>query len=175
METFIEVLKCPSKKELAKLCKDHTILSGDFTDFIILCKSGICHLSHVMTFHDYVPEHLETTEEDFAILNAPKEVQQSPKGQSSFTRLFKAHSQRKYRVGHMFYEKSASDADAEWHFIFFELNELEHKNNHWVGGPHFHMVNYLWPNISPNDVWHNFAAKKEYPNTKLHIRYQENA
>lgn len=175
LETFIELLKCSSKNDLQKTCKSIEVASSDFVDFIMLCKSGHGPFEHAMHYHDFVPDHLETTEEDFDILNQSREIQQSKKGKKSFTRLFKTHGQRKYKIGHLFYEKNNGQEGKVWHFIFYEMSELKEINNHWVGGSHFHIVNYLWPNINIHKVWHDFIHNKEYPSTKLHVKYQKNA
>jgi hypothetical protein len=106
--TFARVLMCQDKKELKKLCKTLTVEISDFVNVIAGCKAGAFHLNHAMHFFDYVPEHLETRESDFEILDATsREVQASSDGQKAFRRLFKTHGQRQYRVAHMFFSREA--------------------------------------------------------------------
>lgn len=89
----------------------------------MLCHSGLCHLEHRMEYFDFVPEDTEPREQDWDILNATEEEMKSIKGKKAFRRVFKMHGLRKYIVGHMFFERIAIGVP-EWHFIFFEINEL---------------------------------------------------
>jgi hypothetical protein len=170
---FYEVINCKTKKDITSLCKKTQVSSEEFTDFIIACKSGMTHLNHVMHYYDYVPEHLEVRDEDWKILDVQKEAEQSTKREKTFRRLFKSHGQRKYKVGHMFISKELSHPLSEWHFVFFEINELKDKNNHWMIGSHFHIVNYLWTNMYCQDIWNDFIQNKVFPSTKLHVSYSD--
>jgi hypothetical protein len=101
MNGFVEIVSCGNKNSLRKLCKKLTVTSEEFTDFIIACEAGLTHLNHTMHFSDTVPAHLEEREADLAVLDAERQVQVSKLGQASLRRLFKAHGERKYNVGHM--------------------------------------------------------------------------
>lgn len=164
---------CKEKKELKQLCKRLRIDGGDFSDFILACKAGVTHLNHTMHYFDCVPEHLATRESDFEILDASREVQDSPEGKKAFRRLFKMHGQRKYKVAHMFFSKEVKHPLSEWHMVFFEADELKEKDNHWCGGAHVHIVNYLWPNLYCQKLWEDFIAKKEFPSAKLHLSFND--
>lgn len=173
MSNFAEVILCRDKKTLKKMCGALTVTKTDFVNFILLCKAGATHLNHTMHWFDYVPEHLMETEEDRAILSADRETQRSPKGQKSLRKLFKTHGERKYKVGHMFVSKELAHPISEWHFVFFEMQELESKENHWCGGSHVHITNYLWPNLYCQDIWGDFISKKEFPNSKIHLAFAD--
>ena len=171
INTFADVIFCKDKKSLTQLCKATTVTSSDFVDFIIACKAGITHLNHAIHYADYVPDHLIETEKDFAALNADKSFQQSKEGQASLRKLFKSHGERKYKVGHMFMSKELQHPIKEWHFVFFEIKELTSRDNHWQGGPHVHITNYLWPNLYCQPVWENFVLRREFPKSKLHLSF----
>ncbi|NTV60069.1 MAG: hypothetical protein HGA77_02045 [Chlorobiaceae bacterium] len=171
--TFARVLMCQDKKELKKLCKTLTVEISDFVDVIAGCKAGAFHLNHAMHFFDYVPEHLETRESDFEILDASLEVQASSDGQKAFRRLFKTHGQRQYRVAHMFFSREVQHPFSEWHMVFFEMDELSRRNNHWCGGSHIHITNYLWPNLYCQDLLEAFLSRKEFPSSKLHLAFND--
>jgi hypothetical protein len=171
--TFAKVLMCQDKKELKQLCKSLTVESSDFVDVIIACKAGALHLNHTMSFFDYLPEHLETRESDFDILDASRQVQTSPEGQKAFRRLFKTHGERKYKVAHMFFSREIQHPLSEWHMVFFEMDELYDKGNHWCGGSHIHITNYLWPNLYCQDLWNAFVSKREFPASKLHLAFND--
>ena len=175
MDSFIEILKCNTKQKLAKACKNTEVLSSDFAAFILMCNSGDYHLEHTIRYHDFVPEHLETTDEDFNITLQSKEIISSPKGQKSLNRLFKSHGERKIRIGHLFYERPSNKRAVEWHFIFFDMDELKENDNHWVGGSHIHISNYLWPELNIEKTWREFTKDRKFPNAKMHIKYNRNA
>lgn len=145
--SFVDIILCNEKNELKKLCKTSTISKSEFVDFIVACEAGLTHLNHTMQYFDFVPSELEERKDDWKILNSDKKTQSSNEGQKAFNRLFKAHGKKQYRVGHMFVSKELAHPNHEWHFVFFEINELYTKNNHWGRGQHVHITNYLWPNL----------------------------
>lgn len=171
--TFARVLICQNKKELKKLCNTLTVESSDFVDVIAACKAGEFRLNHTMHFFDYVPEHLEACENDFKILNSSRKVLVSNDGQKAIRRLFKTHGQRKYRVAHLFFSREIQHPLDEWHMVFFEMDELSDRDNHWCGGPHVHITNYFWPNLYCQDLWDAFLTRKEFPSTKLHLAFND--
>ena len=60
----------------------------------------------------------------------------------------------------------------EWHFFYFDQRDLAENDNHWQeGGPHIHLVNWLWPNLDGDLVWSDFVRNKEVPRQALHLRY----
>jgi hypothetical protein len=95
-------------------------------------------------------------------------------GQSAIRRLFKAHGKRQYRVGHMFFSREVAHPLSEWHFVFFETKELKADGNHWEGGAHVHITNYLWPNLYCQTLWEQFVLRREFPKTKLHLACIDN-
>ena len=169
MISFIDIIQCTNKSELEKLCKATTITMSEFVDFIVICKAGQTHLNHTMHYVDFVPPELKEKDEDWNILNADTALQATKKGQKALRRLFKSHGKRQYRVGHMFMSKELAHPIREWHFVFFEVNELRARNNHWVMGPHVHLTNYLWPNLYCQQIWEQFVLNKEFPKAKLHL------
>jgi len=169
--TFAEVILCQDKKALTQLCKATTVTLADFVDFIVACKAGLTHLNHTMHFVDYVPDHLVETDKDLAVLDADRDFQQSKQGQASLRKLFKSHGERKYKVGHMFISKEKQHPVDEWHFVFFETRELTARDNHWQGGPHVHITNYLWPNLYCQPIWEDFVLRRNFPSAKLHLAF----
>ena len=167
--TFIEIICCSEKNQLEKLCRTSTIIMKEIVDFIVACKAGVTGLNHRMHYVDFVPDELKERENDWTILNGGRQEQASKSGQKALRRLFKSHGKRQYRVGHMFFASASSPPIREWHFVFFEVNELRTKHNHWEMGPHVHITNYLWPNLDCQSIWAEFVVKNAFPTTKLHL------
>ena len=168
---FAALINCKTKRELTTLCKNIEVNSQEFTEFIIGCKMGLTRLNHAMHYFDFVPEHLETRVDDWGILDADETTKKSSEGKKAIRRLFKSHGQRKYKVGHMFVSKELTHPLSEWHFVFFEINEINNHDNHWVLGAHFHIVNHHWPNLYCQEIWTDFVQNKVFPKTKLHVGY----
>jgi hypothetical protein len=167
--SFLDIIRCTDMSELQKLCKSTTITMAEFVDFIVACKAGFTHLNHTMHYADFVPAELEEKSDDWKILNADAATQATKQGQKALRRLFKAHGKGQYRVGHMFFSKEFVHPIGEWHFVFFEVNELRVRDNHWEMGPHVHITNYLWPNLYCQPIWEQFVLNREFPQAKLHL------
>ncbi|NTW81833.1 MAG: hypothetical protein HGB36_00465 [Chlorobiaceae bacterium] len=166
---FIDIINCTKKSELEKLCKTSTIKMSDFVDYIMVCEAGLTHLNHIIHFVDFVPPDVETKDDDWKILDADRTFQATKEGQQAFRRLFKTHGMRQYRVGHMFFTKEISHPLHEWHFFFFEVNELQARDNHWRFGSHVHLTNYLWPKLYCQKIWKDFIFTNAFPKSKLHL------
>ncbi|MBM4208622.1 MAG: hypothetical protein FJ190_11665 [Gammaproteobacteria bacterium] len=171
MNNFAQLISCKKKKDLEKFCKSESVSSPEFADFIAACMSGTMPLNHAMKYFDYVPPHLETRDEDWTVLNSRNASERTPDENRVIRRIFKTHAERKYRVGHMFFSKELSHPIKEWHFAFFELDELEDLGNHWVNSSHIHFVNCLWPKLYCQDIWNDFVLHKRFPSAKLHVKY----
>jgi hypothetical protein len=170
---FAAILSCQDKRSLRSLCKNITVSQAEFVDVIMACQQRATRLNHVMRWIDHVPESLAVRNEDWDVLNADPETIRSRKSQKALCRLFKAHGQRKYMVGHMFISKELQHPIKEWHFVFFEIDELHTRNNHWVAGPHVHIINHLWPRLYCQQVWEDFVARRRFPNASLHVAFDD--
>lgn len=170
---FAQILSCQDKQSLHRLCKTTAVTQDEFVGFIMACKQGATRLNHAMRWIDYVPEALAATDEDWAVLNADPTIIGSKKSQRALCRVFKAHGQRKYKVGHMFISKQLLHPIKEWHFVFFEIEEVYRRNNHWVAGPHVHITNHLWPGLYCQQVWKDFVMRKAFPSAKLHLSFHD--
>lgn len=170
---FVDILSCKDKGSLKRLCKTTTVAQKEFIDLIIACKQGATDLNHVMWSSDYVPDALVATDEDWAALNSDATTIGSKERQKALRRLFKSHGQRKYKVGHMFISKELQHPIKEWHFIFFEIEELYRRDNHWEAGPHVHITNHLWPGFYCQQVWEDFIVRRKFPSSKLHLSFND--
>jgi hypothetical protein len=170
---FVEIISCWDKISLKRLCKTTTVAQEEFVNFILACEQGATHLNHVMWWIDYVPDALVGRDEDWDVLNGDASTIGSKEGQKALRRLFKSHGQRKYKVGHMFISKELQHPIKEWHFIFFEIEELYIRNNHWEAGPHVHITNHLWPGLYCQQVWEDFIVRRKFPSSKLHLAFSD--
>jgi hypothetical protein len=72
-------------------------------------------------------------------------------------------------VGHMFVEKESR----KWHFFYFDQRDTSEQANHWVGGSHIHLTNYLWPNADPVTLLERFTKGNPLLRSALHIRFDQ--
>jgi hypothetical protein len=92
-------------------------------------------------------------------------------GRAAMRKVFQFFRERKCFYGHLLYVPDLT----RWHFIYFSEHDMD--GHHWKGAgdhPHFHFVNYLWPQHSANSVWTDFTTSKSMPSRALHIRFEEN-
>lgn len=168
---ILDIIMCDNKNALKKLCKNARIRRKDFVAFIMMCQGGYTHLNHTMHYFHEIPEQLQEKETDLAFLEASQEERRTPEGKKALNRLFDTHQQRKYKVAHMFFSREIRPPCKEWHMIFFEARERDDKGNHWCGGPHVHITNYLWTNLDAQTLWDNFHDKRGFPRSKLHVSF----
>jgi hypothetical protein len=69
-------------------------------------------------------------------------------------------------TGHLFWNTQA------WHFFYFDNHDQDRHTNHWAGGPHIHLINYLWPNRSAEAVWEEFCKGNPTMRGAVHIRFE---
>jgi len=124
---------------------------------------------HKIHCRDYLPEHLEPSDEE---LNALFKSGLGPvTGDAAKTarKIFiQSPRERRYLVGHIFFTPSLE----QWHFFYFDQRDLEKREpNHWQGGPHIHFINYLWPQHNAQSLWSKFVSSNVQMGGSLHIRF----
>jgi len=143
MDMLLEICLADKKSLLSSLCKKATISQEDFANFIIASESGLLPWLHKISYRDFIPEHLRLTEADRTALVGGKVGEPVPRAaQKSLTKTMQIFEQRRYLVGHLFYTPTL----ANWHLFYFDQRDTEQRRaNHWKGGSHLHLTNWLWP------------------------------
>jgi len=169
LESFLKLFTFDKKRDLEKYCRDITIHSSDFVNFIIACEAGAAPFRHEIHYGDHVPEHLQPNDADLAALASNGVGPLNPDAQKCIRKIGQIFKDRRYLVGHIFYTPDFS----QWHFFQFDQRDLQDEENHWKEGAHIHFLNWLWPNRDAQTVWRSFTSGKMKLNDSLHVRYSE--
>lgn len=163
MNTLATLFSCETNAALRKACDEVLLAPGELSAAVWACKSGRVGISHEMFWNDTVPRHLWPTEKDQAQLDAAKPGEPVKLA----TKAFQMFKERRYRVGHLFWIPFGP-----WHMIHFDQRDAAERENHWTGGRHVHLMNYLThPNVEPNEMWEDFRRSPNPKHSGPHIRY----
>jgi len=164
---FVELLEIEKKSELIKFCKELIVYKKDFVKLIVNSRK-IGYL-HEIKYNDFVPIHLDPTDEEFEALQAvDKPGKLEGKAKKFMSKIGQIFVERRYLVVHVFYN------ELKWHLFYFDQRDIEkERRNHWKEGSHIHFVNYLWPNHDLGNLWEIFDKSNASVGGKIHIKYFE--
>jgi hypothetical protein len=154
------------KGRLKRYARNVVVHQREFVDIVLACDQGLLPLHHRARYHRSVPPELVPSVDELATLAQAKG---GFKGQERRTirRLGQFFARSYWSAGHMFYAPGL----LEWHFFVFDRwDQAEGRPAHWAHGRHVHFVNWLWPELRPDEVWSRFVSKGEKPAGSLHIR-----
>lgn len=168
LEALLHIFEIASKKELKAYCGDLEIHASDFADLILAADMGAMDPYRHARFNRHLsPEHLEPTESDFEALSEATPGEPSRSVGKFATKIKQLFQDRRFLVGHLF----CTSDERFWQFFYFDQRDMAEFDNHWAGGSHIHLVNDLWPNLTPRAVVEGFMADKPRMPASLHIRY----
>lgn len=164
---FAEILNCRKKTELARLCKSTTLYSSDFAESILNAGDHRFPYRHNCHAQEFVPDEMKLTEDDMTAMAAAKPGQMGRAVASGFGKIDRTFRCRRQLVGHMFYTADHSI----WHFFYFDQRDTSKKRNHWKEGSHIHIINFLWPHRTAEEIWREFKSRNVQMKGSLHIKY----
>jgi hypothetical protein len=82
-------------------------------------------------------------------------------------RLEQLFAQHRQLVGHLFYTPELSN----WHLIYFDQRDINRRQNHWIGGSHMHIINWLWPERDCQTEWDRFRSGNVQMKGALHVKF----
>lgn len=170
LESCLTAFTFSKKRDFLRYCREARIYGCDFATIISVFHGGFPPFRHQSHHHDIWREDLAPTQEDILALSNKAGDGAGPlnrKESRAIRKIFALQDQRRCLSGHMFFTPSWY----EWHFFYFDQRDLAEDDNHWEGGPHVHLVNWLWPNLDGRSVWCDFVRNKEVPRQALHLRY----
>jgi len=168
VEGLLKIFTFDRKADLERYCRDLVVYQSDFVAFVLACDAGRLPLRHKIHFRDYVPEHLEPSESQREALAANGVGPLKGEALKMVRKMFQLFEERRHLVGHMFFTPDLS----EWHFLYFDQRDVtEGGPNHWKGGSHVHLLNWLWPEYSAESLWNTFTSGRAKPGGSFHIRY----
>jgi hypothetical protein len=168
LEGFIKIFTFDKKRDLEKYCREVVVYRRDFVAFILACDAGRMPFGHRIHYCDNIPEHLLPSKSEHKALSENGVGPLKGDALKMVRKIFQLYEERRYIVGHMFYTPSLW----EWHFFYFNQREVdEERPNHWKGGSHIHLINWLWPKHDAQSIWSTLTSgNAKFPNS-FHIRY----
>jgi hypothetical protein len=166
IDDLLRIFEIDKVADLKKHCRTATISRSDFSNLILLCKTNERPFNHIATHRTFEPEHLALTEADLAAMVTAKAGAPLAKGaQKTMNKIGSIFAERRMLSGHLFYNPGF------WHFFYFDNRDQAEFGNHWVSGPHIHLINHLlWPNRSAQSVWNEFCNGNPEMKGTLHLR-----
>ena len=169
LEGFLKVFTFSKKRALERYCRDTTVYGCDFANVIVACEDGVLPFRHRIHYSDIVPKHLVPTDASLGAVSRNSVGPLDREGRKVARKIFALFDERRWLVGHIFFTADMH----EWHFFCFDQRDTAARANHWKGGSHIHLVNWLWPNLDLRSVWRDFVRKNERPPQALHLRYND--
>jgi hypothetical protein len=167
--TVLQLFTIRRKSDLRKHCRSQGILGIDLSNVILACEAGELPWRHKIRYRDFIPQHLELTEDDKkAMLSSDlKSGSIIPPYLRKLTRIF---SERRYLVGHLFYTIDLTN----WHLLYFDQRDTAQRSNHWKEGSHIHLINCLCVQTDVQTVWDEFNSGNPQIRGSIHIRWADN-
>jgi hypothetical protein len=151
-------------RELKRFCRTATINRYELASVIAWCHSDKAVFQHTASHRDFVPQHLQLSEADFAALAVNDIGNLSEAAQKAVNKADAMFDDRRMLSGHMFQSIHG------WHFLYYDNRDRDQDDNHWVGGPHVHLINHVLTKHSSNVIWRKFCDGNPKMGGALHIR-----
>ncbi len=145
------------KDECTKFCRD--LFLDEFDLFLLIHNCNQIGLSHKSKFIQFVPEHLELLAED-------KEEIHKGNVQPITKKMRGIYPQRKYLHAHLFQNEDG------WYCFYFTYKDIDETKNHWINGPHIHLLNNLFYHQGAEDLWNSLDQRKSKDPGRYHIKFR---
>ena len=168
LDDLLTIFTIKKKSKLKQHCRSITILQNEFANFILACMAGKIPWLHRRHHRDFVPEHLNLTDDDLGALAASAVGVMKPRAQKTANKISALFEERRLLSGHIFFTPDQT----KWHLFYFDQRDFAERDNHWEGGSHIHLINYLWPNLTASKVWNQFCEGNPQIRGALHIKFK---
>lgn len=167
---LLEIFDITEKSKLVEHARTAVIQSDQFANLILACKAELIPFGHIPIFKHHHPEHLELTDKDLKALSGNGVGKFSPPAQKAANKIFAMFRERRLFNGHMFWPKTHP---GEWHLFYFDQRDVDGHRNHWQGGVHLHLLNWVThPRLDPNALLRELEGSARPKLTgSLHISY----
>ena len=166
IDNLLAIFTISTLRDLKKHCRTATISEAELANFIIWCQDAAAGSPFLHTAHHrhFIPEHLGLSDSDLAALATNGVGKFKPAAQKAANKVAATFDERRLLSGHLFWNEQA------WHFFYYDNRDRDEYKNHWIGGPHIHLINHLWPNRTAETVWEQFCNGNPNMKGALHIR-----
>ena len=160
-ESIQRLFSLDRKQEVERYLHDLVVTKAEFAETVLECR-GIGY-RHYLRNYEYIPEDIKRKVPRVReLLRNARAGDKVGEAVGIIRSVFEA---RTLGVAHLF-----ENAD-RWHVFHFTHRDISDEDvNHWEHGPHLHFVNFLWPNLSKENVWDCLGQKGNRP-PGLHARF----
>jgi hypothetical protein len=151
IDNLLAIFTIDTLRDLKKHCRGSTISESELANFIMWCESAGAPFLHSAHHRQFVPEYLHLSDSDLAALAGNGVGRFKPAAQKAANKVQATFDERRLLSGPLFWNAQT------WRFFYFDNHDRDRYKNHWVGGPHIHLINHLWPNQSADAVWEQFC------------------
>jgi len=169
IEQLVQLLLTSKKQQLKQLCRTTIITKSAFADFILGSMGGLTPWNHRVRHREFVPEHLNITEEDKGAIVSNGVGRAGPRAQTFMNKIHAIFEERRLLSGHLFFTNDLSN----WHLLYFDQRDISRHRNHWDGGSHIHLINHLWPNWTAQTIWDQFCSGNPQMAGAYHLRFRD--
>lgn len=167
---LLDIFDITSKSKLVEHARTAVIQSDHFANLIMACKVELIPFGHIAIFQHHHPEHLALSDKDLKALSANGVGNFNAPAQKAANKVFAMFSERRLFNGHMFWPKTHP---GEWHLFYFDQRDVDDHRNHWKGGSHIHLLNWVThPRTNPNALLNELHCSNRPRLTgSLHVSY----
>jgi hypothetical protein len=165
LDDLVTIFSIDRKQELKRHCRTAIITQTDFANLIMTCMIGGAPLAHQRHHREYIPNHLQLSENDLGTLTATGQFK--ARAQKTMRKVSAIFDERRLLTGHIF----LSPDQSRWHLFYFDQRDFSERNNHWDGGAHIHLINWLWSGRTAQSTWKEFCDGNPKMKGALHIRF----
>jgi hypothetical protein len=164
-----QLLSATKKNELKKLSQNTVVTKTAFANLILGSKVGMTPWTHRVHHREFVPQHLNVTEEDRAAIVSNGVGPAGPGARKFMSKISAIFDERRLLSGHLFFTPDLSN----WHLLYFDQRDISRNRNHWDGGSHIHLINHLWPKWTVQTIWDQFRRGNPRMTGALHLRFSD--
>lgn len=165
---LLAVFECETKPDLLKRCSQATIYLDHILIWADACTHGPVPMRYGRYFRRDYPEHLNPRDAEFSELrDSPVGPWASGKAPKAVRKVMQGFVEQRHSAAHVF----RGPNEKHWHFFHFNQRDVAEEDNHWAGGTHIHLMNWLTnPTTDVTQLIDEFRNGERPPHGGLHIR-----
>lgn len=170
LQHLFEVFNIESKRKLEVHCRELIVFRADLTSLILAAQHGALYpYLYANHFEHRVSPTLIPRKEEREALEKNGVGPYKTKAAGKFGRkVFSMFREQRSLAAHLFYTPDHK----HWYLFYFDNRDKTQHSNHWMHGPHIHLICSLWPNLLLGRVWEQVQSGQLTFPSKIHLRYR---
>lgn len=165
---FLEFLDLPDKAALENYADRVVIRDDDLVGLILASDVGAIPIGHIRIHRHFHPPHLDLSNKNLKALAENGVGRLTVSAQKTVNKIGAMFKERRLFNAHFFW---LLEHPWEWHLFYFDQRDTA--GEHWVGGAHLHLMNYLThPMMDARELLSRLHDGDRPPRLSgLHVRY----